>query len=135
MKTLKKNGILNSEISKVLSDLGHTDEIVIADAGLPIPSGVKKIDLALALSDPSFIHVLELVLEDMKVESVLLAEEIKTENPSQLMAIENQLVDEEEISFISHEDLKKQLCNVKAVIRTGEATPYSNIILQAGVLF
>ena len=62
---MKKNGILNSEIAKVLADLGHTDQIVIGDAGLPIPDGVKKIDLAIAFSEPTFIRVLEEVLKDM----------------------------------------------------------------------
>jgi len=46
---MKKHGILNSHISKVLTDLGHTDTIVIADCGLPIPDGVARIDLALEL--------------------------------------------------------------------------------------
>ena len=44
---MKRYGILNSHISKVLSDLGHTDSIVIADAGLPIPEDVHEIDLAI----------------------------------------------------------------------------------------
>lgn len=135
MSILKKHGILNSEISKALSDLGHTDEIVIADAGLPIPREVKKIDLALALGEPAFIRVLELVLADMKVESVMLAEEIEEVNAEQLSAVKELLVDDEAIQFISHEDFKEKLWDAKAVIRTGEATPYSNIILQAGVLF
>lgn len=119
----------------MLSDLGHTDEIVIADAGLPIPSEVKKIDLALTLGEPSFIRVLELVLGDMKVESIVLAEEIKAKNDDQLNAVQKLLVEDESIEFVSHEDFKKKLGDAKAVIRTGEATPYSNVILQAGVLF
>lgn len=135
MSILKKHGILNSEISKVLTDLGHTDKVVIADAGLPIPKNVKKIDLAISLSDPSFIKILKVVLNDMKVEEVILAEEIKKHNPSQLKAIEAILVEDEKINYISHEEFKEQLEGVKAVIRTGEATPYSNIILQSGVLF
>lgn len=135
MNTLKKLGILNSDIAKVLTDLGHTDKIAIGDAGLPIPEGVKRIDLAIALSDPSFIKVLKAVLNDMKVEEVVLAEEIKEQNTSQLEAIEAELVEEERITYVSHEEFKQQLKDVKAVIRTGEATPYSNIILQSGVLF
>lgn len=135
MNTLKKLGILNSDIAKVLTDLGHTDKIAIGDAGLPIPEGVKRIDLAIALSDPSFIKVLKAVLNDMKVEEVVLAEEIKEQNASQLEAIEAELVEEERITYVSHEEFKQQLKDVKAVIRTGEATPYSNIILQSGVLF
>ena len=44
---MQKIGILNSEIAKVLADMGHTDTIGIGDCGLPVPDGVKKIDLAL----------------------------------------------------------------------------------------
>ncbi|MGH2075852.1 D-ribose pyranase [Aerococcus urinaeequi] len=131
---MKKNGILNSEISKLLSDLGHTDQITIADAGLPVPDGVKKIDLALKLGTPTFIEVLEEVLMDMAVEKVILAEEIKVDNESQLDAIQ-QLVEIDEVEFVSHEAFKKQTAKSKAIIRTGEATPFSNIILQSNVIF
>lgn len=132
---MKKHGILNSEIAKVLTDLGHTDKIAIGDAGLPVPDGVKKIDLALTLSEPAFISVLQVVLSDMKVEAVVLAEEIKEQNSGQLAAVKAELTENERISYVSHEEFKEQLKDVKAVIRTGEATPYSNIILQSGVLF
>lgn len=132
---MKKNGIFNSDISKVLSDLGHTDQIAIGDAGLPIPADVPKIDLAIAQADPSFIKVLTVILADMKVEEVILAEEIKTINKGQLEAITSALVDDEVIRYVSHEAFKEQLKQVKVVIRTGECTPYSNIILQSGVLF
>ncbi|MGY0401610.1 D-ribose pyranase [Carnobacterium jeotgali] len=132
---MKKHGILNSDIAKVLVDLGHTDKIAIGDAGLPVPDGVKKIDLALFLSEPSFLSVLQVVLSDMKVEAVVLAEEIKDQNPKQLAAVKAELKDNEAITYVSHEAFKQQLKDVKVVIRTGEATPYSNIILQSGVLF
>ncbi len=132
---MKKHGILNSDIAKVLADLGHTDKIAIGDAGLPVPDGVKKIDLALFLSEPSFLSVLQVVLSDMKVEAVVLAEEIKDQNPKQLVAVKAELKDNEAITYVSHEAFKQQLKDVKVVIRTGEATPYSNIILQSGVLF
>lgn len=131
---MKKHGILNSEISKLLSDLGHTDQITIADAGLPVPDGVKKIDLALKLGTPTFIEVLEEVLMDMAVEKVILAEEIKVDNESQLDAIQ-QLVDTNDAAFVSHEAFKKLTGQSKAIIRTGEATPFSNIILQSNVIF
>jgi len=132
---MKKHGILNSDIAKVLSDLGHTDKIAIGDAGLPVPDGVKKIDLALTLSEPPFLSVLKVVLSDMKVEKVVLAEEIKDQNATQLTDIKAALIEDEQVTYVSHETFKEQLKDVKAVIRTGEATPYSNIILQSGVLF
>ncbi len=36
---MKKGALLNSEISHVVSRLGHTDSLVICDAGLPVPAG------------------------------------------------------------------------------------------------
>lgn len=131
---MKKHGILNSEIAKVLADLGHTDQIVIGDAGLPVPDGVKKIDLSLQLHEPSFQKVLAILLKEMEVEKVILAEEIKEQNRSQFEAVTERMAGVE-IAFVTHEAFKKQTGQAKVIIRTGEATPYSNIILQSGVLF
>ena len=130
---MKEKGILNSEISKILSDLGHTDLIAIGDCGLPIDPD-KKIDLALKLGEPKFIHVLEVLLEDFGCEYYYLAEEIKENNPKQEKDIKNLLPDCDS-SYISHEDFKKKLKDVKFVIRTGEDTPYSNIILRSKNIF
>ncbi|QTJ51148.1 D-ribose pyranase [Dolosigranulum pigrum] len=129
---MKKHGILNSSISKVLADLGHTDQIIIADCGLPIPDHVKKIDLALKLGSPSFSEVFEIILENMYVEQAVIANEI-TEHNEQLENIINNSINN--INYVSHEELKKQSNVAKAIIRTGEATPYANVILQAGVNF
>lgn len=127
--------MLNSEIAKILDDLGHTDYIVIGDLGLPVPKDVKKIDVALEIGKPAFIDILQLLIEEMAVEKVTLATEIKEQNPQQLAAIEALLTDKPEMEFVSHETFKVQTQAAKAVIRTGEATPFSNIILQSGVIF
>ena len=131
---MKKNVILNSEIAKVLTDLGHTDQITIGDAGLPVPNGVKKIDLALALGEPTFIRTLEEVLKDMAIEKVILAKEIQTDNPNQEEAV-LRLIGDVEIEYVSHSEFKKETGQSKAIIRTGEDSPFSNIILQSKVIF
>jgi len=130
---MKEEGILNSEISKRLSDLGHTDLIAIGDCGLPIYPE-KKIDLALKLGEPKFIDVLETLLDDFGCEHYILASEIKEENPDQEKAIKD-LLKGVSSEYISHEDFKKKLDDVKFVIRTGENTPYSNIILESKNIF
>lgn len=138
---MKKNGILNSDISKVLSDLGHKDFICIGDCGLPVPKGVKKIDLALKFGTPTFKETLEEVCKDMCIESVILATEIKKQNKTQLdnikkiLAKYNPNVKIMEKDYISHENFKKKTEGAKAIIRTGEDTPYSNIILISNVSF
>ncbi len=131
---MKKVGILNSEIAKVLADLGHTDTICIADVGLPIPSGVKKIDLALDYGTPSFLQVLKELDKYLIYERITLAKEIKTEN-SKLLDEIIKITDEADKTYISHEEFKKMTSNCKAIIRTGENKPYANIILHSGVFF
>ena len=133
---MKRAGILNSDISRVLSYLGHTDRICIGDCGLPIPDETERIDLALAFGEPTFMRTLEIVAGDMKVEKIVLAEEIKTQNPTVLEQV-MKLFDGQniEVEFVPHVELKAQTAACKAVIRTGEVTPYANIILQSGCIF
>ena len=133
---MKKNGILNSDISRVLSYMGHTDLICIGDCGLPVPDETERIDLALTFGIPTFMQTLEAVVGDMKIEKLYLAEEIKTVNPEVFREIRDLLSENEiEYAFISHADLKELTKQCKAVIRTGETTPFANIILQSGCIF
>ena len=133
---MKKAGILNSEISRVLSYMGHTDLIAIGGCGLPIPDTVARIDLALKFGVPTFMETLETVVADMKVEKIVLAEEIKTQNPKVLGEIEALFAGQAiEVEFVSHVELKALSGSCKAVIRTGETTPYANIVLQSGCIF
>ncbi|MDO7905594.1 D-ribose pyranase [Paenibacillus sp. JX-17] len=131
---MKKNGILNSHISKVLADLGHTDTIVVSDVGLPVPEGVTKIDLALKLGVPSFKEVLAELAADMVVEKITIASEMECDNPEALDDIRTTFSGCT-IEACAHEDFKQKTRSAKVVIRTGEAKPYANCILQAGVHF
>ena len=133
---MKRAGILNSDISRVLSYMGHTDRICIGDCGLPIPDEVERIDLALKFGVPTFMETLATVAEDMKIEKIVLAEEIKTQNPKVLAEVEELFAGQNvEVQFVSHVELKALTNDCRAVIRTGETTPYANIILQSGCIF
>lgn len=133
---MKRSGILNRDISRVLSSMGHTDTLAIADCGLPVPSGVECIDLALCFGEPRFIRTLELVLADMKVEKVILAEETAEHNPTIFAQIQELFAGQSvAVECVSHEQLKAHTRDCRAVIRTGEATPYANIILQSACIF
>ncbi|HDR8119574.1 TPA: D-ribose pyranase [Bacillus cereus] len=131
---MKKHGVLNSEIASILALLGHTDTIVIADCGLPIPDGVKRIDLAVEIGKPSFLDVLQVVADDMAIEKVTLAEEVIINNAEVNKEIEQKLI-EPAFEYVSHEQFKEHTKKARAIIRTGEATPYANVILHAGVIF
>ena len=133
---MKRHGILNSDISRVLSYMGHTDCICIGDCGLPIPDETERIDLAVKFGVPTFMDVLKEVGNDMKIEKIVLAEEIKEHNPQVLAEITEYFKGQDvEVEYVSHVGLKQMTRDCKAVIRTGETTPYANIILQSGCIF
>lgn len=131
---MKKTALLNSDISEVISKMGHTDEIAIGDCGLPIPDETRRIDVALIKDIPSFIQTLKVVLLELQVEEAIIAAETKDINPKVYSEIQ-ECLGNVKITFISHEELKQELKKCKAVIRTGEQTPYANIILKSGVVF
>lgn len=139
---MKKGRLLNAELSYVIARLGHTDTLTIADAGLPVPAGPQRIDLALTPGTPDFLQVVNAVTHEMQVESALIAEEIKLHNPqlhSELIAVLEALQQHQgntiAISYTSHEKFKQQTQRSQAVIRSGECSPYANVILGAGVTF
>lgn len=131
---MKKHGILNAQLSGYIAALGHKDTFMIGDAGMPIPKGVPIVDLALCGNVPTFIQTMDAVLMETEVEFYTLAEEIVEKNPELLSYIQNKLPDVES-EMIPHTELKKMSADVKFAIRTGEFTPYPNIILRAGVAF
>ncbi|MBE7551687.1 MAG: D-ribose pyranase [Anaerolineales bacterium] len=131
---MKKIGIINGPISAVIASLGHTDTVVIADAGLPIPAGLERIDLALSAGLPAFLDTLRVVLTEMQVERAIIADEMLEVSPAVYQAIKA-LLGETPIDILPHESFKQQTRSARAVIRTGEFTPYANIILVAGVVF
>jgi len=114
---MKKTRVINSDISRVIAQMGHFDTIGIGDAGMPVPADTEKIDLAVEAGLPSFIQVLDNILSELQVQKVYLAEEIKTQNPEQLAAV-RKIVGDTPIEFMPHEEMKKDLSNTKAFVRT-----------------
>ena len=135
---MKRNGIINADISRVLAYMGHTDTLAVGDCGLPIPDETERIDLALKPGVPSFMEVLAEIAKDMKIEKITLAEEIREKNKDvleEILALENEMDTECKVEYVPHTELKARTKTCKAVVRTGETTPYANIILQSACLF
>ncbi len=136
---MKKSALINSHLSHLVSMLGHTDEVTFGDAGLPIPDSTQRIDLALTLGVPTFLETVKVWLSEAQIEGMVLAEEIKTKNPqlhqSLLALIEQSTTQPIHIEYVSHEQFKSRTAQSKAVVRTGECSPYANVIFQSGVVF
>ena len=131
---MKKRGILTAQLSYLIAALGHNDLFLIGDAGMPIPEGVEVVDLVLTAGVPTFKQVMDAVLDEVKVEGYYLAHEIKEYNPELEAYIKESLPDAED-EYMPHEDLKKFSGKCRFAIRTGEFSPYPNVILEAGVVF
>ncbi len=147
---MKKSGIQNIALLNAIARMGHGDMILIGDIGCPFPRHemTQCVDLAVVKDIPKVEDVLKAVLEELVVESYIVSEETKTVNPDHYKTFTeiiknfdnkgNALVE----NTIAHDDMKNLWLNgalegkeVKTFVRTGEHSPYSYIILVAGVNF
>ena len=131
---MKKIGVLNKDISEVIASMGHMDMLVIGDAGLPIPAKAQRIDLAVYKDVPGSIETVEAIAEELKVERIIIAEEIGRVSPH-IQDARLKIFDGVEVKKVSHKSLKDLCYDAVAVIRTGEFTPYANVVLVSGVVF
>lgn len=131
---MKCDRLLNKEIVAEVAALGHTEYFVICDCGLPIPKGVKCIDISVKAGYPSYLEVLDAVLDELVVESVVLASEIDEKN-APLAEQMNARFGNMPMVKVPHEEFKRMTKDAKCIVRTGETTSFANIILVGGVNF
>lgn len=127
---MKRRGILNADLAGALARLGHTDIVLLADCGMPIPAGVPVIDLALVQGVPRFDQVLDALLDEMVFQACVAAEEAKTAPAGAWLSKHF-----DAIEYVSHAQLKDLSASAKLFIRSGEATPFANAALVCGVSF
>ena len=129
---MKRTALLNAELSHAIATLGHGDMLYIGDVGLPIPDGPRRIDLALTPGIPAVADVLRVVLTELQVEKAVIATEA-VERAQGLLPEWCQLPVSPQT--VSHDEFKRLTERARVVVRTGECTPYANVILVAGVTF
>jgi D-ribose pyranase len=129
---VKKAGILNRHLAGALAELGHGHGVLICDAGMPIPTGPRVVDLAFRAGVPSFAEVLDGLLQELVVEGATAAHEVRDANPQATALLEARFPD---LELVPHEKLKRLAADAHLVVRTGEARPYANVLLRCGVFF
>ncbi len=132
----RNNGTLNAQLSRVISEIGHTDTLVVTDAGLPIPAPVERVDLAVRENLPRFLDLLDTVLGEMSIEAAVLSAEIREHSPAMQAEIEQRLEAFGVVAhYIPHTEFKAATHGARAAVRSGEFTPYANVLLTAGVVY
>ncbi|MFJ6566064.1 D-ribose pyranase [Streptomyces sp. NPDC091292] len=129
---MKKAGILNRGLSGALAELGHGDEVLVCDAGMPIPRGPGVVDLAFRAGVPSFAEVLDGLLAELVVEGATAAREVRDANPAAAALLGDRFPG---LELVPHAEVKARSAGARLVVRTGEARPYANVLLRCGVFF
>jgi len=129
---VKRTALLHAELSHAIATLGHGDMLVIGDVGLPIPPGPRRIDLALTPGIPAVADVLRAVLSELQVEKSVIATEAVHLNQG---ALPDWCALPVAPAQVSHDEFKRLTAQARVMVRTGECTPYANVILVAGVTF
>lgn len=134
---MRSNGAtLNAQLSRIISETGHTDLIVVTDAGLPIPNGVERVDLAYRPGAPEFLDVLDTILAELAVEGATLSEDIVEQSPEMFDALHRRFGARGILlELVPHVEFKARTKLARAAVRTGEFTSYANVILRAGAAF
>lgn len=131
---MKRDGIIHPELAEAMAALGHGDVVCIADAGLPAPPGVRRIDLAFKLGQPRFLDVVAPVVAELVIEEATVAEEVFERSPQVVEGLQ-QTLGNTALSSVRHEHFKELSRASRVIVRTGEQTPFANILLRSGVPF
>jgi D-ribose pyranase len=129
---MRRSGLWHPRLTSLIAAMGHGELLVIADPGLPVPGGVEVVDLVLTRGEPGFMTVLRPVLAELVVEQATLASELAD---SKLIEDVTSQLGDVPLAWVTHDELKNITARARAVVRTGEDTPYANIVLRAGVPF
>jgi len=130
---MKKDKILNSQLSYAISQMGHTDLMIVCDAGFPIPNEAWRIDLALIQDVPDLETVLSAISDELIVEVVSYASEMAENNPVLLEKIKKIFSDSNHEPIPHNQILEEMATKAKVIVRTGAFDPWGNILLYSGV--
>src|SRR5699024_5118634 len=124
----RSHGILHPELGAHLARLGHTDIFVIGDAGLPVPSGVPRVDLAVVLGVPGFAAVVDAILAEIEVEAAVIASEAVGSPAGETLAARVAGAQGR-----PREGGKQRVAQGRCGGRAGETTAYADVVVRCGV--
>ena len=135
--------IVSPELLKVLCEMGHGDEIVIADANFPSNTFGKRVVRADGVGGVEVLKaVLSLIpLDTYSKENLILMELVDSDvgiiNPKiwdEYKAIANEKDPNVRVGHMERFAFYERAKNAYAVIATGEEAVYANLIIKKGVI-
>lgn len=123
--------LLHAELARMLKAFGHTDMLLIADKGFPIPKSVETISLGLTDGIPTIMDVLNAIRQDFTYDRIIITNEMKEFSPNFVGKL-TKLSGGRLFEGASHNKFKHIAQFVRGAVRTADTTPYGNIILVCG---
>jgi D-ribose pyranase len=127
-----KSGIINGQLASVLARFRHVNTLAIVDGPFPSYPGVELVDLALVKGFPTILDVLDAILPHLDLTGLYLASEFLEKVDPKIVAEYTNHHAGGPAEFISHEEFKVKVGKSLAIIHTGDAVPYSSVILKSG---
>lgn len=128
---MRPGRILHPELAKALATCGHTDIVLVTDAGFPIPKDANRIDLGYYAGQADVLDILKMLRQEIFVEQVAFAAEVKTYHPALYQELQK-IYTGAGATFkkTTHEDLVENIAPMaKVVIRSGSLNAWANFAL------
>lgn len=130
---MRPNRILHPELASALATCGHTDIIMVTDAGFPIPKDANRIDLGFYAGMADVCDILQMLRQEIFVEEVHFAAEVKTHHPALYKTVQEIYTGSgAEFKGTTHEALCEDFAKrAKVIIRSGSFNAWANFALVA----
>lgn len=130
---MRKGRIIHPALAEALATLGHSDIVMVTDAGFPIPAGANRIDLGFWEGIPDVRDILRVVAGEVFFEEVHFATEVRDCFPALYKDVQGIFTGSGAVfKGTTHEILCGDFANrAKVVIRSGSFDPWANFALVA----
>jgi D-ribose pyranase len=129
--TMLHTGILNPDLLHLIARIRHTNTLVIADWAFPFWLEIETVDISLTKGIPTVLDVLDLLTPVFKVGRIWQADEFVASNSRETVEKFSRSFGKIPLTREAHVDFKKRVPHAIGLIRTGDPTPYGNIILES----
>lgn len=124
-----KTGILNPAVNSLLCRIRHTNTLVISDRGFPFWPNIETVDISLVDDIPKVLDVLRAMTKNFVIAQAFMAEEFLAENKPKTKDAFTAALQGTPILYEPHVVFKRRVPQAIGLIRTGDTTPYGNVIL------
>jgi D-ribose pyranase len=126
-----QTGILNPHVLDLIARIRHTNTLVIADWAFPYWPEIETVDLSLTKGIPTVLDVLDLLTPVFKIGRIWQAQEFMDTNTPESIGRFAKSFGKIPLTREAHTDFKQRVPHAIGLIRTGDATPYGNIIIES----